>query len=340
MVEVLLAGVLAMVISILCGPKFIDFLRKNEFGQQIREEGPKGHVVKQGTPAMGGLLIMISMAVPFLIFSDRTVPAVTAFFVALGCAAIGFVDDWTKVSRRRSLGLSGRWKLLWLGAITIVVGFVAARGLDEPLTTDVYLPLLDVDLPLGWGWYVLLYFITAGCANGVNLTDGIDGLAAGTTTISLLTYTAMSLVAALASIRAVGAADQVDLDLAILGASLIGASIGFLWYNAFPAQVFMGDTGSMGLGGAIAAFAIMTKTESLLILIGGIFVIEALSVIVQVVSFKWFGRRVLLMAPLHHHFEMKAWSETRITIRFWIITALLCACGFVLYYRYASEFAS
>jgi phospho-N-acetylmuramoyl-pentapeptide-transferase len=340
MVEVLLAGVLAMVISILCGPKFIDFLRKNEFGQQIREEGPKGHVVKQGTPAMGGLLIMISMAVPFLIFSERTVPAVTAFFVALGCAAIGFVDDWTKVSRRRSLGLSGRWKLLWLGAITVIVGFVAARGLDDPLTTDVYLPLLNVDLPLGWGWYVLLYFIIAGFANGVNLTDGVDGLAAGTTTIALLTYTAMSLVAALASIRAVGAADQVDLDLAILGASLIGASIGFLWYNAFPAQVFMGDTGSMGLGGAIAAFAIMTKTESLLIFIGGIFVIEALSVIIQVVSFKWFGRRVLLMAPLHHHFEMKAWSETRIMVRFWIVTAILCACGFVLYYRYASEFAS
>ncbi len=340
MVEVLLAGVLAMVISILSGPKFIDFLRKNEFGQQIREEGPKGHVIKQGTPAMGGLLIMISMAVPFLIFSERTVPAVTAFFVALGCAAIGFVDDWTKVSRRRSLGLSGRWKLLWLGAITVVVGFVAARGLDDPLTTDVYLPLLDVDLPLGWGWYVLLYFIIAGFANGVNLTDGIDGLAAGTATISLLTYTAMSLVAALASIRAVGRADQVDLDLAILGASLIGASIGFLWYNAFPAQVFMGDTGSMGLGGAIAAFAIMTKTESLLFLIGGIFVIEALSVIVQVVSFKRFGRRVLLMAPLHHHFEMKAWSETRIMVRFWIVTAILCSCGFVLYYRYASEFAS
>ncbi len=340
MVEVLLAGVLAMVISILSGPKFIDFLRKNEFGQQIREEGPKGHAVKQGTPAMGGLLIMISMAVPFLIFSSRTVPAVTAFFVTLGCAAVGFVDDWTKVSRRRSLGLSGRWKLLWLGAITVVVAVVAARGLDTPLTTDVYLPLLDVDLPLSWGWYVLLFFIIAGASNGVNLTDGIDGLAAGTTTIAILTYTAICLVAALASIRAVGRADQVDLDLAILGASLVGASIGFLWYNAFPAQVFMGDTGSMGLGGALAAFAIMTKTESLLILIGGIFVIEALSVIVQVVSFKRFGRRVLLMAPLHHHFEMKAWSETRIMVRFWIVTAILCACGFVLYYRYASEFAS
>ena len=340
MVEVLLAGVLAMVISILSGPKFIDFLRKNEFGQQIREDGPKGHVVKQGTPAMGGLLIMIAMAVPFLVFSERTVPAVTAFFVTLGCAAIGFVDDWTKVSRRRSLGLAGRWKLVWLGAITVVVGIVAARGLDTPLTTDVYLPLLDVDLPLSWGWYVLLFVIIAGASNGVNLTDGIDGLAAGTTTIAILTYTAMSLVAALASIRAVGAADQVDLDLAILGASLVGASIGFLWYNAFPAEVFMGDTGSMGLGGALAAFAIMTKTEILLILIGGIFLIEALSVIVQVISFKRFGRRVLLMAPLHHHFEMKAWSETKITVRFWIVTAILCACGFVLYYRYASEFAS
>jgi phospho-N-acetylmuramoyl-pentapeptide-transferase len=340
MVEVLLAGVLSMVISIVAGPKFIDFLRNNEFGQQIREEGPQGHVVKQGTPAMGGLLIMISMAVPFLVFSGRTVPAVTAFFVTLGCAAIGFIDDWTKVSRRRSLGLAGRWKLLWLAAITVVVGIVAARGLDNPLKTDVYIPLVDWNVPLSWGWYVLLFIIIAGAANGVNLTDGIDGLAAGTTTIAILTYTAMSLVAALASLRISGKADQIDLDLAILGASLIGASIGFLWYNAFPAQVFMGDTGSMGLGGALAAFAIMTKTEVLLILIGGIFLIEALSVMLQVFTYKWLGRRVLLMAPLHHHFEMKAWSETRIMVRFWIVTAILCACGFVLYYRYASSFAA
>jgi phospho-N-acetylmuramoyl-pentapeptide-transferase len=340
MVEVLLAGVLSMVISIVAGPKFIDFLRNNEFGQQIREEGPQGHVVKQGTPAMGGLLIMISMAVPFLVFSGRTVPAVTAFFVTLGCAAIGFIDDWTKVSRRRSLGLAGRWKLLWLAAITVVVGIVAARGLDDPLKTDVYIPLVDWNVPLSWGWYVLLFIIIAGGANGVNLTDGIDGLAAGTTTIAILTYTAMSLVAALASLRLSGKADQIDLDLAILGASLIGASIGFLWYNAFPAQVFMGDTGSMGLGGALAAFAIMTKTEVLLILIGGIFLIEALSVMLQVFTYKWLGRRVLLMAPLHHHFEMKAWSETRIMVRFWIVTAILCACGFVLYYRYASSFAA
>jgi phospho-N-acetylmuramoyl-pentapeptide-transferase len=334
--EVLLSGIIAMVISIGAGPKFIDFLRRNELGQHIREEGPKGHVTKQGTPTMGGLLIMLSMAIPFLLFSEHTLPALTAFFVTLGCAAIGFVDDWTKLTHRRSLGLAGRWKLLGLGAITLVVALVVY---NRDFKTTVYLPLLDVDLPLSWAWYGLLFIIIAGAANGVNLTDGLDGLAAGTATIALLTYTSMTIVAYIVSLRT-GTGDKADLDLAILGASLIGASIGFLWYNAFPAQVFMGDTGSMGLGGALAAFAIMTKTEVLLTLIGGIFLIEALSVMLQVFTFKWLGRRVLLMAPLHHHFEMKAWSESRIMVRFWIAAAIFCACAFVLYYQSFSKFAS
>jgi phospho-N-acetylmuramoyl-pentapeptide-transferase len=334
--EVLLSGIIAMVISIGAGPKFIDFLRRNELGQHIREEGPKGHVTKQGTPTMGGLLIMLSMSIPFLLFSEHTLPALTAFFVTLGCAAIGFVDDWTKLTHRRSLGLAGRWKLLGLGAITLVVALVVY---NRDFKTTVYLPLLDVDLPLSWAWYGLLFIIIAGAANGVNLTDGLDGLAAGTATIALLTYTAMTIVAYIVSLRT-GTGDKADLDLAILGASLIGASIGFLWYNAFPAQVFMGDTGSMGLGGALAAFAIMTKTEVLLTLIGGIFLIEALSVMLQVFTFKWLGRRVLLMAPLHHHFEMKAWSESRIMVRFWIAAAIFCACAFVLYYQSFSKFAS
>jgi len=334
--EVLLAGIIAMVISIGAGPKFIDFLRRNELGQHIREEGPKGHVTKQGTPTMGGLLIMLAMTIPFLLFSEHTLPALTAFFVTLGCAAIGFVDDWTKLTHRRSLGLAGRWKLLGLGAITLVVALVAY---NRDFKTTVYLPLLDVDLPLSWAWYGLLFIIIAGAANGVNLTDGLDGLAAGTASIALLTYTAMTIVAYIVSLRT-GTGDKADLDLAILGASLIGASIGFLWYNAFPAQVFMGDTGSMGLGGALAAFAIMTKTEVLLTLIGGIFLIEALSVMLQVFTFKWLGRRVLLMAPLHHHFEMKAWSESRIMVRFWIAAAIFCACAFVLYYQSFSKFAS
>jgi phospho-N-acetylmuramoyl-pentapeptide-transferase len=279
---------------------------------------------------------MLAMAIPFLLFSEHTLPALTAFFVTLGCAAIGFVDDWTKLTHRRSLGLAGRWKLLGLGAITLVVALVVY---NRDFKTTVYLPLLDVDLPLSWAWYGLLFIIIAGAANGVNLTDGLDGLAAGTATIALLTYTSMTIVAYIVSLRT-GTGDKADLDLAILGASLIGASIGFLWYNAFPAQVFMGDTGSMGLGGALAAFAIMTKTEVLLTLIGGIFLIEALSVMLQVFTFKWLGRRVLLMAPLHHHFEMKAWSESRIMVRFWIAAAIFCACAFVLYYQSFSKFAS
>ena len=336
MERVLLSGIIGMVIAIAAGPKFIEFLRRNELGQHIREEGPAGHVAKQGTPTMGGLLIMIAMSIPFLVFTQRTLPALTAFFVTLGCAAIGFVDDWTKLTHRRSLGLAGRWKLLLLGVITIVVALVVY---DADFKTSIYLPLVDWNLPLGWAWYGLLFVIIAGAANGVNLTDGLDGLAAGTSTIAIFTFTAMGVVAYLVSVRA-RSPDPEDLDLAILGASLIGASIGFLWYNAFPAQVFMGDTGSMGLGGALAAFAIMTKTEALLLLIGGVFVIEALSVIIQVIAFKLTGRRVFLMAPLHHHFEMKAWSETRIMVRFWIVGAILCACAFVLYYRYFSEFAT
>jgi phospho-N-acetylmuramoyl-pentapeptide-transferase len=335
MVEVLLSGIIAMVISVAAGPWFIEFLRRNELGQHIREEGPVGHVTKQGTPTMGGLLIMIAMSVPFLIFTEHTLPALTAFFVTLGCAAIGFIDDWTKLTNRRSLGLAGRWKLLLLAAITGVVALVVW---EADFKTSVYLPLLDVDVPLSYAWYGFLFLIIAGTANSVNLTDGLDGLAAGTATIALLTYTAMGVVAYLVSVRG-RSPDPEDLDLAILGAALIGASIGFLWYNAFPAQVFMGDTGSMGLGGALAAFAIMTKTEVLLVLIGGVFVIEALTVIIQVFTFKGFGRRLFLMAPLHHHFEMKAWSETRIMVRFWITASILCACAFVLYYRYFSEFA-
>jgi phospho-N-acetylmuramoyl-pentapeptide-transferase len=334
-VQVLLSGILAMVIAIVAGPKFIEFLRRNEFGQHIREEGPTGHVVKQGTPTMGGLLIMAAMFVPFLIFSERTLEALTAFFVTIACAAIGFVDDWTKLTHRRSLGLPGRWKLVLLALITAFVALVVSN-LDYK--TDVFVPLIGVDVQLSYGWYVLLFLMIAGASNGVNLTDGLDGLAAGTVTISLFTFTAMSVVAWIVSGGAAGG-DAEDLDLAILGSSLIGASIGFLWFNAYPAQVFMGDTGSMGLGGALAAFAILSKTEVLLLLIGGIFLIEALSVILQVVSFKWTGKRIFLMAPLHHHFEMKAWSEARIMVRFWIAALILCACAFVLFYRDFSRFA-
>ena len=225
--------------------------------------------------------------------------------------------------------------MLLLALITVGVAFAAHH---QQLPTNVYIPALG-HLELSYAWYGLLFLVIAGAANGVNLTDGLDGLAAGTGIIALITFTAISIVTYIRSGNPGGRFDS-RLDLAIVGAALIGATIGFLWYNAFPAEVIMGDTGSMAIGGAIAAFAVMTKTMFLLLLIGGIYAIEALSVIVQVVSFKYLGRRVFLMAPIHHHFEMKAWSETKIMVRFWIVTGMLCAVGFAVYYRYFRGFVT
>ncbi|MBA3735770.1 MAG: phospho-N-acetylmuramoyl-pentapeptide-transferase [Actinobacteria bacterium] len=318
-----------MIVSILVGPKFIEFLRRNEFGQHIREEGPEAHRLKQGTPTMGGLLILVVATGAFLAVSKYKVPALTVLFVTLGCGAIGFLDDFIKLTHRRSLGLRGRWKMVLLALITVGVAFAADH---QQLPTNVFIPIVHWNVELSWGWYVLLFLVIAGTANGVNLTDGVDGMAAGTGIIALLTFTAISVVTYIRSGNPGGRFDS-RLDLAIVGAALIGATIGFLWYNAFPAEVIMGDTGAMAIGGALAALAIFTQTIFLLLFIGGIFAIEALSVIVQVIFFKYYGRRVFLMAPIHHHFEMKAWSETKIMVRFWIVTAILCAVGFALFYR-------
>jgi phospho-N-acetylmuramoyl-pentapeptide-transferase len=328
-IRVLAAGVVAMIVSILLGPKFIEFLRRNEFGQHIREELPEAHRVKQGTPTMGGLLILVVATGAFLAVSKYKVPALTVLFVTLGCGAIGFLDDFIKLTHRRSLGLRGRWKMLGLALITVGVGFAAEH---QQLPTSVFIPIAHWNVQLSWGWYVLLFLVIAGTTNGVNLTDGLDGLAAGTGIIAMLTFTAISVVTYIRSGNPGGRFDS-RLDLAIVGAALIGATIGFLWYNAFPAEVIMGDTGAMAIGGALAAMAIFTQTIFLLLFIGGIFAIEALSVIVQVISFKYYGRRVFLMAPIHYHFQMKAWSETKIMVRFWIVTAILCAIGFALFYR-------
>src|SRR5918995_2411185 len=334
MVRVLVAAVVAMVLSIVVGPKFIEFLRRRELGQHIREEGPQAHHLKQGTPVMGGVLILLAASIPFIVLSRYSTAALTVFFATVACGAIGFADDFIKLTHRRSLGLSGRWKMLLLGLVAVGVGLLAH---DRDLSTSIYMPIVDWQLPLSWLWYPLVFLLVAGFANGVNLTDGIDGLAAGTSTIAIFTFT---VIAVFTSIRTTQLGEQsvAFLDLAILGGALIGAAIGFLWYNAFPAELFMGDTGSMAFGGALAGFAIMMKVEALLLLIGGIFVIEALSVMIQVFTFKYLGRRVFLMAPIHHHFEMKAWSETKIMVRFWIATGILCAAGFALYYRYFFDF--
>jgi phospho-N-acetylmuramoyl-pentapeptide-transferase len=334
--RVLVAALVALIVSIVAGPKFIAFLRRNEFGQHIREEGPEHHAVKQGTPTMGGLMILFAATIGFLPVSHFRLQSLTVLFATLACGAIGFLDDFIKLTHRRSLGLSGRWKLVLLGAVTVVVAVVAHH---LRLSTNVYVPIVDVSVPLWIFWYPFLFLIIAGASNATNLADGVDGLAAGTAIIALFTFTAMNVVSYVRSSKIPSERNLTKLDLAIVGAALIGAAVGFLWYNAFPAEVFMGDTGSMAFGGALATFAIMMKVELLLLLIGGIFVIEALSVMIQVFTFKYLGRRVFLMTPIHHHFEMKAWSETKITVRFWIVAGLLCAAGFALYYRYYFTFS-
>jgi phospho-N-acetylmuramoyl-pentapeptide-transferase len=332
MARVLVAALVAMIISILSGPTFIAFLRRNEFGQHIREEGLQHHLDKQGTPTMGGLLVLLAATIAFLPLSDFTLPALTIFGTAIACGAVGFLDDYTKLRHQRSLGLRGRWKMVCLVLITAAVGLAAHH---QHLSHSVFVPIGDWSIPLGPFWYGLLFLIIAGGANGVNLTDGVDGLAAGTSIIALATFTAMAVTI---YIRSGPPRIENRLDAAFIGAALIGAGVGFLWFNAFPAELFMGDTGSFAFGGAMAAMAIMLKVELLLLFVGGIFAVTASSVILQVLSFKYWGRRIFLIAPLQHHFEMKAWSETKIMVRFWIVTAIFCAAGFALFYKYYLPF--
>jgi phospho-N-acetylmuramoyl-pentapeptide-transferase len=314
--RILFGGTAALLICIFLSPKFIEFLRKREFGQHIREDGPQGHHLKAGTPTMGGVIIFLAVSVPFLILTDYDWRSVGAFGAAIACALLGFADDYTKLIRRRSLGLRARTKLLVTIAISLGLWFVASH--EAHLASTLRLRFVDYQIDLGPFYPLLIYFVVAGTTSAVNLTDGLDGLAAGCAAIVLLAYIAITFITG-------------QYDLAMLAGCLVGGCIGFLWFNAFPATIFMGDTGSLGLGGAIAGLAVMTKTELLLVLLGGIFVIEALSVVIQVVSFQTTRKRVLLMAPIHHHFELKAWSETKIILRFWIVAALCCAIGFTIY---------
>jgi phospho-N-acetylmuramoyl-pentapeptide-transferase len=316
--RVLIAGTASLLMCLFLSPKFIDFLRRNQFGQNIREEGPSGHQAKAGTPTLGGVIIFIAFAVPFLILSNRGWSAIGVFAAAVACALLGFADDYTKIVKRRSLGLRARTKLAVTIAISVGLWWVATQ--KAHLQPNVKFRFVDLNIDLGPFYPVFIYLVVAGTTSAVNLTDGLDGLAAGCAAIVLLAYIGITFIA--------GAAER---DLTMLAACLVGACIGFLWFNSFPASIFMGDTGSLGLGGAIAGLAVMTKTEVLLVLLGGIFVIEALSVLIQVFSFQTFRKRVFLMAPIHHHFELQAWSETKIILRFWIVAAACGAIGFTVY---------
>ncbi|MHB0979696.1 MAG: phospho-N-acetylmuramoyl-pentapeptide-transferase [Thermoleophilia bacterium] len=317
MTRILAAGLLAMVLAVLAGPRFIEWLRRRGIGQNIRDLGPERHQEKQGTPTMGGLLILAAAGIPYLLLSSKTVPSLVVFVLTFGSGAIGLLDDLAKVRRRRSLGISGRTKMVLQLLLVLVVGWVAIKfaGVDS----NVHVPLLNKEIAFGGVYFLVVFFVISGFANTVNITDGLDGLAAGTVATCLLAYTGITFL-----LR--------EPDLAILAASLMGACVGFLWYNSFPAEIFMGDTGSLALGASLAGFAVVTGTELLSVIIGGIFVVEGLSVIFQVISFRLFKRRVLLMAPIHHHFELKNWSETKIIVRFWIVTAIFAAAGFTIFY--------
>lgn len=314
-------------------PLWIRFLKSRGIGQNIRIDGPQGHLIKQGTPTMGGVLIIFTVVLTFFLMSPVRPLSLVALLITLACGAVGLIDDLSKVMFERSLGLQARYKLLLLGLISLVVGLVAVNY--SKMDPDVFLPLINLRIPLGiistkitvfnqtvifpWFYLAFLYLLIAATANSVNLTDGLDGLAAGTVTIVMLAYAGIAFT-------------QNKLDLAILAAAIGGACIGFLWYNSYPAEIFMGDTGAIGLGGAIAALAMATKTEFLLVLIGGIYVIESLSVILQVLVYRLTGNRLFKMAPIHHHFEMLGWSETKVMIRFWIITGILAGAGFAFYF--------
>ncbi|MBV9003041.1 MAG: phospho-N-acetylmuramoyl-pentapeptide-transferase [Solirubrobacterales bacterium] len=312
----LIAGTVALLLSLFLSPKFIEFLRRRSFGQNIREEGPQGHQTKAGTPTMGGIIIIAAVAIPFLILSHRDWRSMGVFGAAVACALLGFADDYTKIVRRRSLGLRARTKLVVTIAISVGLWWVATQ--KAGLSSTVRFRFVDVSVDLGPAFPLFIYLVVAGTSSAVNLTDGLDGLAAGCAAIVMLTYIGITFIAG-------------ETDLTFLAACLVGACIGFLWFNSFPASIFMGDTGSLGIGGAIAGMAVMTDTEVLLLLLGGIFVIEALSVLIQVFSFQAFRKRVFLMAPIHHHFELQAWSETKIILRFWIIAAACAAIGFTVY---------
>lgn len=331
--QVFLAVVVALVAAAVLFPLWIRLLRVRNIGQQVRADGPQGHLVKQGTPTMGGVLILLIVSATYVAMGNYGRRSILALAVALLCGLLGFVDDWAKVAHERSLGLTPRAKLFWQALVAVSFCILAVNWAG--VTPDVSVPLTSVSFDLGvftstyevagFAWhipwlYVLFVFVMiAGESNAVNLTDGLDGLAAGTVTIVMMAYAGIAF-------------RQNRLEVALFAAAVAGACIGFLWYNSFPADIFMGDTGSLGLGAAVAALAVVTKTELLLILVGGIYLIEILSVVVQVTSFKLTGKRVLRMAPIHHHFEMLGWSETKIMVRFWIVTGIFAGAGFALYF--------
>ena len=328
---VFLAVVLAAAITIVFTPVWIRFLKSSHIGQQVRADGPESHLVKQGTPTMGGVIMLIAVAVVIVLVGTPSVDTYLLLGAILLAGVLGLIDDASKVAHERSLGLTPKAKLVGQFAIATVFCLIAVNVVGiEPTVRIPFIATLDLGVlttvaPIGggieipWLYLVFVNILLVGMCNAVNLTDGLDGLAAGTVLVVMIMMAAI--------------AYRIDLlDSAIVSAAVVGACIGFLWFNAFPADIFMGDTGSLALGMGLGCLAVLTKTEIVVIVIGGLFVVEALSVMIQVFYYKKTKKRIFLMAPLHHHFEKKGWSETKVVIRFWIISGILAATGFFIYF--------
>jgi phospho-N-acetylmuramoyl-pentapeptide-transferase len=321
------AALTALVICFLVGPAFIRLMTRVKAGQYVRSEGPQSHHAKAGTPTMGGILIHLAVVVATLLWADVLNPYVwIVLFVTVAFGAIGFADDWYKLARRRSLGLTAKQKLALQGFVALLAGTAISwlPTIHNSWSTVLTFPFVKDHLDLGLLYLPFVVFVIVGASNAVNLTDGLDGLAIGTTLIAAGTYAILTYAAGnfrIANYLRIAWVPGTG-ELAVFCGALVGASLGFLWFNAHPAEIFMGDVGSLAIGGAIGCLAVMIKQEILLVLVGGLFVIEALSVIVQVGSFRMTGRRVFRMAPIHHHFELSGWSETKVVVRFWIVALI------------------
>ncbi len=331
--QVFLAIFISALITAVIMPFFIRFMKNGGIGQQIRADGPQRHLIKQGTPTMGGLIMLVAVVITCTLMAPMSSELVCGLAAMLATGSLGLLDDIESVAHKRSLGLTPAQKMV--GLVIISVGFCLAAvnwiGIDPfvrfPGGFTVDLGVLTTSIGEGpgafripWLYTLFVFLLMAGLSNAVNLTDGLDGLAGGTVLVAML---GMGMVAFRYG----------ELSLAIFAASIAGACIGFLWHNCYPASIFMGDTGSLALGAAFAACAVITKTEVTSLVMGGLFVVEALSVIIQVISFKLTGKRVFLMSPIHHHFEKMGWSENKVVIRFWIISAAFVALGFALYFQ-------
>lgn len=313
--QVLVAAIVAAGFVLVTGPFFIPELHKLKFGQSIREEGPKSHQKKSGTPTMGGIMIILGITLGTLAAAPWTPEVLLAVFIMLGHFVLGFLDDYIKVVKKRNLGLKARQKLAGQILIAVVTMYVATQVLG--IDTDIWIPGLDANVSLGVLYYPLVLFVLVGTSNAVNLTDGLDGLAAGTVAIAASAFAVVSVLTGHG-------------DLSYFCVAMAAACLAFLRFNAHPAKVFMGDTGSLALGGALAAVGILTHTELLLVVIGFVFVCEALSVIIQVISFQTTGKRVFRMSPIHHHFELGGWSEWKVVTVFWCVGLLASVLGLSL----------